>query len=121
MAETTPRFIDVVEVARLVRRSLKKDFPDVHFSVRSTRYSGGASVVVRWKAGPQEFEVKATVDRPIIARRTDPRAARSGGWWLWPKVRPAAQAMAHDHQQPSFSFSCRNPVIGNLAVMVVSS
>ena len=64
---------------------------------------------------------KGCVITAFIARRTDPLAARSGGWWLWPKVRPAAQAMAHDHQQASFSFSCRNPVIGNLAVMVVSS
>ena len=46
-------------------------------------------------------------------------SAVTGVEWLWPKVRPAAQAMAHDHQQPSFPFSCRNPVIGNLAVMVV--
>ena len=61
MADTTPRFVEVTEVATLVKRSLKKHFPDVNFSVRSNRYSGGTSVVVWWKAGPQESEVMAKV------------------------------------------------------------
>ena len=61
MADTTARFVEVTEVATLVRRSLKKHFPDVNFLVRSNRYSGGTSVVVCWKAGPQESEVTAKV------------------------------------------------------------
>ena len=35
MAITTPRYIDVVDVARLVRQALKGEFPDVRFSVTS--------------------------------------------------------------------------------------
>ena len=47
MTDSTPRLIDVGEVARLVRRSLKNGFPDVRFSVRSVRYAGGASILVK--------------------------------------------------------------------------
>ena len=58
MTDTTPRLINVVEIARLVRRSLKKSFPDALFSVRSSRYAGCASILVRRKAGPQEALVR---------------------------------------------------------------
>ena len=70
MTDTIPRFIDVVEVARLVRQSLKKNFQDVQFSVRSSRYAGGASIDVRWKEGPQKDEVRAKV-RQYEGSRTD--------------------------------------------------
>ena len=46
MTEITPRYIDVAEVAKLVRQSFKREFPDIGFSVRSSRYAGGASVSV---------------------------------------------------------------------------
>ena len=61
MADSTPRYIDVVEVAKLVRQTLKKNFPRVRFSVRSDRYPGGASILVTWKEGPPESEVKPVV------------------------------------------------------------
>ena len=61
MADSTPRYIDVVEVAKLVRQTLKKNFPGVRFSVRSDRYAGGASILVTWKEGPPESEVKPVV------------------------------------------------------------
>ena len=70
MTGKRPRYIDVVEVAKLVRQSLKEHFPDVRFSVRSSRYAGGASVVVIWKAGPQQSEVKLAV-RQYAGSRTD--------------------------------------------------
>ena len=68
MTDATPRLIDVGEVARLVRRSLKNGFPDVRFSVRSVRYAGGASILVKWKAGPREAAVRATVSRYAVSR-----------------------------------------------------
>ena len=89
MANTTPRFVDVTEVATLVRRSLKKHFPDVRFSVRSNRYSGGASVVVRWKAGPQESEVMAKVNQYAGSRLDGDYSPRS----VYHYLRPDGEAM----------------------------
>ena len=68
MADFAPRYIDVVDVAKLVRRSLKKNFPDIRFSVRSERYSGGASILVTWREGPPESEVKPVVGMYAGAR-----------------------------------------------------
>ena len=61
MSDEYPRYIDVVDVAKLVRVALKENFPDIRFSVRSSRYAGGASVVVNWKAGPQQADVMTVV------------------------------------------------------------
>jgi hypothetical protein len=56
MTETIPtasaRWIDTADVAKLVRKHLKKEFPGVKFSVRSSRYAGGSSIDVRWTDGP---------------------------------------------------------------------
>ena len=89
MTDTAPRFIDVVEVAKLVRRSLKRAFPDVRFSVRSSRYAGGASIVVTWKAGPQESEVKAAVSRYKGSRTDGDYSPRAVDHYL----RPDGEAM----------------------------
>ena len=62
-AITTPqaRWIDTADVAKLVRKHLKKEFPGVTFSVRSSRYAGGSSVDVRWTDGPTQNAVDAIV------------------------------------------------------------
>jgi hypothetical protein len=52
MATTTRRFIDATECAKLMRRDLKAAYPGVRFSVRTDKYSMGASVDVRWTDGP---------------------------------------------------------------------
>ena len=70
MTDRRPRYIDVVDVAKLVRQSLKEAFPDVRFSVRSSRYAGGASILVTWKAGPQQSDVHSVV-RQYDGSRTD--------------------------------------------------
>jgi len=36
------------ETAKKIRKELKKEFPGVKFSVRSSRYSGGSSVDIHW-------------------------------------------------------------------------
>ena len=51
------RYIDVVEVAKMVRSRLKREFPGVKFGVRSSRYAGGASIRVTWEQGPSEKAV----------------------------------------------------------------
>lgn len=49
---TNPRYIPVADTAKLVRKTLKAEFPGVKFSVRSSSYSGGASIDVSWTDGP---------------------------------------------------------------------
>lgn len=60
-ATATPRYIDTAEVAKLVRKHLKKAFPELparFFSVRLSRYSGGSSISVNWTDGPTDAEVE---------------------------------------------------------------
>lgn len=89
MTDKTPRLIDVVEVARLVRQALKKGFPNVRFSVRSDRYAGGASILVRWKAGPPEAEVRAAVSRFAGSRMDGDYSPRP----IYHYLRPDGEAM----------------------------
>ena len=89
MTDERPRYIDVVEVAKLVRQSLKEHFPDVRFSVRSSRYAGGASVVVIWKAGPHQSEVRQAVRRHEGSRTDGDYSPRSVLHYL----RPGGKAM----------------------------
>lgn len=63
-AADSPRRIDTAEVAKLVRRQLKKAFPALparFFSVRIDRYSGGSSISVAWTDGPTEDRVAKIV------------------------------------------------------------
>lgn len=59
--ETTSRYIDTADVAKLVRKHLKKEFPGVKFSVRTDRYAGGSSVDVKWTDGPTANTVDAVI------------------------------------------------------------
>ncbi len=52
-------YISVAETAKLVRQALKAGFPGVKFSVRSSSYSGGASIDVTWTDGPTGQQVDA--------------------------------------------------------------
>jgi len=51
------------ETAKLIRAALKQHFPGVKFSVRSSTYSGGASIRVRWNFGPREKDVDRIAKR----------------------------------------------------------
>ena len=56
--ETPERaFLSCAETAKLLRAELKQTFPGVKFSVRSSTYSGGASIDVGWTDGPSDAEV----------------------------------------------------------------
>ena len=57
-----PRYLTVTETARIIRLALKKQFPSIKFSVRSEKYSMGASIHISWNDGPRENEVKAITD-----------------------------------------------------------
>ena len=54
-------YISVANTAKLVRRVLKANFPDVKFFVRSKSYSGGASINIDWLDGPTTKEVDAVI------------------------------------------------------------
>lgn len=55
------KYIDCVEVAKIVRKKLAEKFPGCNFSVKTDRYSGGSSIRVRWTDGPTTDEVNALV------------------------------------------------------------
>jgi hypothetical protein len=47
----------VTETAAELRKALKRTFPTVRFSVRSSSYAGGASIRIHWTDGPTAQEV----------------------------------------------------------------
>ena len=54
--------IGVADTARLIRKALKENFPDTKFSVRSEKYSGGASINVTYNGsggGPIREDVES--------------------------------------------------------------
>lgn len=54
-------YLSCADTAKLVRKSLRADFPGVKFSVRSSTYAGGASIDVGWEDGPTSKQVDATL------------------------------------------------------------
>ncbi|HDR9169540.1 TPA: hypothetical protein QDB40_003537 [Burkholderia vietnamiensis] len=56
-------YLSCADTAKLVRTSLKEAFPGVKFSVKSSVYSGGASIGVRWTDGPNDAQVEAVTNR----------------------------------------------------------
>jgi hypothetical protein len=62
----TTTYLSPAETAKLVRQALKANFPELpgrFFSVRSSSYSGGGSIDIKWEDGPTEREVKRVVCR----------------------------------------------------------
>jgi hypothetical protein len=57
----TKQYLSCAETAKLVRAALKESFPGVKFSVKSSVYSGGASINVNYTNGPSYEQVKAVV------------------------------------------------------------
>lgn len=56
------KYINTAETAKLVRKALKESFPGVKFSVRSSTYSGGASISVSWTDGPTSAMVDSVAE-----------------------------------------------------------
>jgi len=52
-------YLSCAETAKLLRKNLKEKFPKTKFSVRSSVYSMGASIDVRYENGPSLKEVEA--------------------------------------------------------------
>lgn len=56
------KYISCSDTAKLVRQALKESFPGVKFGVRSSTYSGGASMSVSWIDGPNVAQVEAVTN-----------------------------------------------------------
>jgi hypothetical protein len=52
------RYVTLNETNQLIRLTLKNAFPSVRFSVRGSKYSGGASTQVSWTDGPSDAAVR---------------------------------------------------------------
>lgn len=53
------QYFSCAETAKLIRQALKEAFPGVKFSIRSSVYSGGASIRINYVDGPTSDQVKA--------------------------------------------------------------
>lgn len=69
----TPVNVDVAQASRLIKSALVRKFPHSAFTVRSSRFSGGSSISVRWIDGPTEAMV-APVAKLYEHIRRDPRS-----------------------------------------------
>lgn len=56
-------YLSSVATAKLIRAALKRSFPGVKFSVRSSSYAGGASIDVSWTDGPTTRMVDAVTSQ----------------------------------------------------------
>jgi hypothetical protein len=54
---TEVKYMDGKETGVLIRKVLKREFPETKFSVRLSTYSGGSSITAYWTDGPTEPEV----------------------------------------------------------------
>lgn len=85
---TDARYLSCAETAKLVRAALKRNFPRVKFSVRSSTYSGGASIDVQWTDGPAFSLVEPILkqyERSRFDSSIDMAISRSS--WLLPDGR----------------------------------
>lgn len=68
-------YISAANTAKLIRRALKKAFPDQKFYVNTDSYAGGASIDVNWMDGPTDKEVAKVVKA---------YAGKNADHWLMP-------------------------------------
>ena len=58
-----PIHVSTAATAKELRETLHTAFPQTRFSVRSSEYSGGSSIDVRWTDGPTHAQVDEIMDR----------------------------------------------------------
>lgn len=49
--------LDIIEVAKLIKKELRSEMSEVKWSVRTSRYSGGQSINVKIKDCPADFKI----------------------------------------------------------------
>lgn len=87
------RYVSAVDTAKLIRAALKANFPGTKFSVRTDKYSGGASVRVHWTNGPTKRDVEA-VTSPFAGGSFDGMVDLAYSWTSY--LRPDGSAgVAH--------------------------
>lgn len=59
-----------------IRKELKKNFPNVKFSVRHSSFSGGGDYTVRWENGPMQDVVDA-----VVKKFQDSHSDFTGDYW----------------------------------------
>ncbi len=57
------KYISCPDAAKMIRAELKTHFPGIKFSVKSSSYSGGASIAIGWTDGPTEKAVDTIVGK----------------------------------------------------------
>jgi hypothetical protein len=57
------KHLSCADTAKLIRQALKEAFAGVKFTVRSSTYSGGASINIGWTDGPNAAQVEAVAKR----------------------------------------------------------
>jgi len=63
MSQSQTTYISCTETAKILRQVLKYAFPQTKFSIRSSQYSGGASITITWTDGPTVKQVKRITDK----------------------------------------------------------
>jgi len=74
-------YIPVTDTAKLIRLVLKESFSSVKFSVKSSKYSGGASIDIHYTDGPapelvDDVSVRSPVFRAVIIHKELEREAK---------------------------------------------
>ncbi|MBT2281643.1 hypothetical protein J7E51_27705 [Priestia megaterium] len=54
---------DAKETAKKIRKELKEKYPNIKFSVRTSKYSGGSSISISWIDGPMKDEITQITDK----------------------------------------------------------
>lgn len=57
------KYLSCADTAKLIRQALKEAFKGIKFTVRSSTYSGGASINIGWTDGPNAAQVEAVAKR----------------------------------------------------------
>lgn len=92
----TPRYLDVAETAKLVRKALKAAFPGVKFSVRSSRFSMGTAIDVSYTDDLEWREVENVIG-VFQGGRFDGMTDSSYGVYSWLCAHGATVAESYGH------------------------
>lgn len=57
------KYLSTAEVAKIIRKELKENFPGIKFSVRSKVYAGGSSIRIGYTDGPAYNKVNSLVQK----------------------------------------------------------
>lgn len=90
--------ISAADTAKLIRSQLKDKFPGMKFSVRTSTYSGGASITIEWTDGPTAKmveKVSKTYGGAGFDGMTDYKY--SVGAWLMPNGEAVVRSVEAHH------------------------